>query len=172
MHRAIGLLFLSLLSNVELAGQSGMPAARAELKSADGRSFGTVTLTQRADGLAIEGKLTGLPPGIHAIHIHQVGKCEAPAFESADGHFNPSGAQHGSKNPKGPHAGDLPNVTVADNGTVELNLKTADVTLRAGQRSLLDPDGSSLVVHAGPDDLSTDPDGKAGQRIACGVIAR
>ena len=77
-------------------------AATAELKSSDGRSLGAIRLTERADGVAIEGQLTTVPAGIHAIHIHLVGKCDPPMFESADEHFNPTGAQHGSKNTKGP----------------------------------------------------------------------
>jgi Cu-Zn family superoxide dismutase len=76
------------------------------------------------------------------------------------------------KNPKGSHAGDLPNVNVPQSGTLALDIKTADVTLRSGQRSLFDTDGSSLVIHSEPDDLRTDPDGKAGERIACGVIVK
>jgi Cu-Zn family superoxide dismutase len=172
MRRAMIAVSGLFLYSVWLFAQAAQPAATAELKSPDGRSLGAIRLSERADGVAIEGKLTSLPAGIRAIHIHQVGKCDPPMFESAGGHFNPTGAQHGSKNPKGSHAGDLPNFDVDQAGTLVMDIKTADVTLRSGQRSLFDPDGSSLVVHSGPDDLRTDPDGKAGPRIACGVIVK
>jgi Cu-Zn family superoxide dismutase len=172
MRRAMVVVSGSFLYSAWLLAQPAPPTATAELKSSDGRSLGAIRLTERADGVAIEGKVTSLPAGIHAIHVHEVGKCDPPMFESAGGHFNPTGAQHGSKNPKGSHAGDLPNITIPPTGTFALNIKAADVTLRPGQRSLFDTDGSSLVVHSGPDDLSTDPDGMAGPRVACGVIVK
>jgi len=112
MRRTIVVVGGSFLYSVWLLAQPAAPAATTELKSSDGRSLGAIRLTEQADGVAIEGKVTGLAPGIHAIHIHQAGKCDPPMFESAGGHFNPTGAQHGSKNPKGPHAGALPNVNV------------------------------------------------------------
>ena len=94
-----------------------------------------------------------------------------PAFTSAGGHFNPDNRQHGSENPQGSHAGDLPNLVVGANGAGSLVVTTDRFSLAAGRpTSLLDADGSALVVHAGPDDLKTDPTGNSGARIACGVV--
>src|SRR5579883_2482852 len=86
--------------------------ATAELKDASGKKVGEVTLTQAAKGVVIDATLMDLPPGPHAFHIHEVGKCEAPAFKSAGGHFNPGHAHHGIENTEGMHAGDLPNVEI------------------------------------------------------------
>jgi Cu-Zn family superoxide dismutase len=98
-----------------------------------------------------------------------VGRCEPP-FTTAGGHFNPGGRKHGFSNPDGMHAGDLPNLRVGKDGTAEAELLTAQVTLSPGPTSLLDADGSAIVLHAGPDDYVSDPAGNAGDRIACGVI--
>ena len=113
--------------------------------------------------------LTGLPAGEHGIHVHATGQCDAPAFTTAGGHFNPDSMQHGFENPQGPHHGDLRNVTVGDDGTAQQELTApAGTTLAA----LLDADGAALVVHATADDYRTDPSGNSGDRIACGVITR
>jgi Cu-Zn family superoxide dismutase len=114
-------------------------------------------------------ELTAAPPGTHGFHIHTVGKCEPPEFESAGGHFNPDKAKHGYLNNDGPHAGDMPNVHVPDSGKLTVEVLNPLVTLGA-ESALLDEDGSSLMLHADPDDYQTDPAGHAGGRIACGVI--
>jgi len=149
---------------------SGLSAA-AELRDASGQTVGRARLTAEGNAVHVVVSLRGLPPGPKAIHIHEVGRCEAPGFTSAGGHFNPDGRQHGSENPQGSHAGDLPNVTIAVDGTGRLDTTTSRVSLTpGGPTSLMDSDGSALVVHAGPDDLKTDPAGNSGARIACGVI--
>src|SRR5437899_597595 len=148
------------------------PAARAELRDASGRAVGPARLEQVGDGVHLVLELTGLPPGVHAVHLHAVGRCDPPDFASAGGHFNPAKRQHGLQNPQGPHAGDLPNITVAADGTGRLETTTNRVTLSSGETSVFDTDGSALVVHAGPDDFKTDPTGNSGARIACGVISR
>jgi Cu-Zn family superoxide dismutase len=99
-----------------------------------------------------------------------VGKCDAPDFTSAGPHFNPTGKQHGALNPQGSHAGDLPNLNVGPDGTGRLETATEQITLGPGATSLWDADGSALVVHAAPDDFTTDPTGNAGGRIACGIL--
>jgi Cu-Zn family superoxide dismutase len=124
-----------------------------------------------AGGVQFNGRLTDLPPGPHGIHIHENGKCEPPDFSSAGGHFNPSRKQHGEENENGPHDGDIPNVAVGMNGMAQVTFIAKGATLE-GARSILKPGGTSLVIHAEPDDLKTDPSGNSGARIACGVITR
>lgn len=116
--------------------------------------------------------LKSLAPGQHAIHIHEMAKCEAPSFESAGAHFNPDTKQHGLKNPKGPHAGDMNNFTVRANGTANATLNDSRVNLGTDSYSVFTNGGTSLVIHAQADDMKTDPSGNSGDRIACGVIVR
>ena len=147
-------------------------SASAELRRSTGQLAGVATLTQVSGNVRIVLEAKGLPPGPHAVHIHAVGKCDAPQFTSAGDHFNPEQKQHGMQNPQGPHAGDLPNLTIGADGTGRLETTTDRVTLGTGATSLFDQDGSALVVHAGPDDFKTDPTGNSGGRIACGVIVK
>jgi Cu-Zn family superoxide dismutase len=112
----------------------------------------------------------GLTPGLHAVHVHAVGKCEGPAFTTAGGHFNPTQKKHGFKSPEGAHAGDLPNMLVAKDGAGRFEALDDAITLKAGPASVFDADGSALVIHAGADDYVTDPAGNSGDRVACGVI--
>jgi Cu-Zn family superoxide dismutase len=144
--------------------------ASAVLKDPSGKEVGTATLANTPSGTLITLELTAAPPGTHGFHIHTVGKCEPPDFESAGGHFNPDKSKHGYLNNDGPHAGDMPNVHVPDSGKLTVEVLNPLVTLSA-EGALLDEDGSSLMLHADPDDYMTDPAGHAGGRIACGVIA-
>lgn len=145
--------------------------ARAEIRDLEGRSLGTMTLTQTPHGVLVSGELTNAPAGVHAIHFHDVGRCEAP-FSTAGGHFNPTQRMHGFRVAAGFHAGDLPNFTAPPTGNVRVDLFSDRVTLGTGPTSLLDADGSSIVIHATADDYATDPAGNSGNRIACGVIRR
>jgi Cu-Zn family superoxide dismutase len=142
--------------------------AQATLKDASDKEVGHATLLGTTGGVLITLDLTAVPAGERAIHIHAVGKCEPPKFESAGPHFNPEQHSHGVMNPKGPHAGDMPNLHVPESGTLQLEILNSTVSL--AETSLLDGDGSAIVIHAAADDYKTDPAGNAGDRIACGVI--
>lgn len=163
-------LSLVLMGGPALA-QAG--TATAPIVDLNGKSLGTLTLTEMDGGVHITGELSGLPGGEHGIHIHETGTCDAAAkFKSAGAHFEPAAHKHGSENPEGPHAGDLPNVSVAaEGGGASVDVMNASVTLSEGESSLLDADGSAIVIHADPDDYQTDPSGNSGERIACGVVS-
>jgi superoxide dismutase, Cu-Zn family len=144
--------------------------ARAELKDRDGKTIGRATLTETPHGVLVRVMLEGAPAGERAFHIHEVGRCDPPGFESAGSHLNPNKADHGFHAQGGPHAGDLPNIHVPSDGKLTVEVLARGVTLRSGQHALLDGDGAALVMHAKPDDYRTGPAGAAGDRIACGVI--
>jgi superoxide dismutase, Cu-Zn family len=147
------------------------PTAVAELKTAQGQKVGEAKLKEAPGGVLIEVSLTGVPPGAHAFHIHDAGKCEPPKFETAGEHFNPATKKHGLLEAAGPHAGDLPNVFVPESGALKFEVLAPGVTLKPREtRSLLDANGAALVLHAKGDDYKTDPTGGAGDRLACGVV--
>lgn len=150
--------------------QAGGETVRADVRDAQGNSLGVVELEDTTFGVILSGTLTGLSPGEHGFHVHEIGLCEPPAFESAGSHFAPAGRRHGFHDPDGPHAGDLRNLMVSEDGSATVDMADSLVTLRRGGSALLDGDGAVLVVHADPDDYRTQPSGNSGDRIACGVI--
>jgi superoxide dismutase, Cu-Zn family len=167
---------LSTLVLIGLAAGTVQAAdqATAEFVDREGNAVGTATLTEGPNGILIYLDLHDLPPGPKAIHIHSVGTCEDPdeGFVASKGHLNPDGKEHGLMNPKGPDAGDLPNLIVRDDGTVQVEMFTALYSLdgKEGRGNVLDEDGAAFVIHQNRDDHITQPIGGAGPRIACGVI--
>ena len=158
-------------SGAPLGGSQDVANGYAVVSDAESNGIGTAILTQDATGsVRIRLHAHGLAAGVHGVHFHAIGKCEAPAFTSSGGHFNPSGMHHGLANPAGPHAGDLPNMTVDASGNADYDVTTNRVSLTPGTNGLFDADGTALVVHAAPDDNMSDPAGNAGARIACGVV--
>jgi Cu-Zn family superoxide dismutase len=167
----------TLIATAALGACSDIPypkmmGAHADLINPSGYKIGDADFAEEENqpGVVLRLHVWDLPPGPHGMHIHGLGRCDTPDFDLAGGHFNPFGKKHGLKNPEGPHAGDLPNLNIPSSGGADVTLTIASVTLKDGRNSLLQPEGTSIVIHAGPDDGISDPAGNSGPRIACGII--
>ena len=144
--------------------------AFAVLRDASGAEVGDALLTQLDQGIRVVIRVAGIAPGVKAAHLHMTGRCDAPDFTSAGGHWNPEGREHGRDNPAGQHMGDMPNLIVGQGGRGLLEVTITGGTIDGSDRALLDADGAAVMIHAGPDDYQSDPTGNAGGRVACGVI--
>ena len=171
------LLLPGLFAWVAIAGpalaQSQAQGAKADLKDAQGQLVGTAVFSPAPSGVKLQVEVKGFTAatvGEHGIHVHTTGKCEPAAFTSAGGHFNPGGKKHGLNNAEGHHAGDMPNITFDATGNATYEMVIEGITLGDGPTSLMDADGSALVIHAGPDDMTTDPAGNSGARVVCGEL--
>jgi Cu-Zn family superoxide dismutase len=157
---------------VAFSVQAQRDATKVELKDSQGKSVGTATLSPGSNGVNIVLELKDLTPGEHAVHVHEVAKCEGPTFMSAGPHLNPLMKKHGLKNPEGPHAGDMNNFTVGPDGSAKATVTAPGVTLGSESNSVFANGGTALVIHAMPDDQMTDPAGNSGDRVVCGPIVK
>jgi superoxide dismutase, Cu-Zn family len=156
--------------------QPGAKRVETPVIDANGNEIGTLTIETQQQGLRLAMQVEGLTPGPHAVHFHQHGRCDPPEFKSAGDHYNPAGASHGrpdmDEDPRDQdhHVGDMENQDVDDQGTLNTVLVNHTATLDDGPATLLDEDGSALIIHADPDDYESQPSGNAGARVACAVV--
>lgn len=169
MIRAIvAILLVAGVASAAAADPDEIPII--EMRQADGRLVARAMLYPAGGGIEVRIQAAGIAAGQYGAHIHAIGRCEGPEFESAGPHWNPAGRQHGSLNPQGPHRGDLPNFEVGSDGAGRLEFAIPGATLHGGEHPIVDVDGAAIMVHIAPDDHRTDPAGNSGARIACGVL--
>jgi Cu-Zn family superoxide dismutase len=174
LRAALALVLTVVALPTEVGAQALAPGASADLRSPAGQQVATATFTQASDEVRISIAFhdRNVLLGTHGIHIHSVADCSPPNFDSAGPIFNPTSKQHGLLNTGGPMDGDLPNLVIGPAGVAVYNLSASLVAVGPGPgaNSLLGGRGTSLVIFAGPDDDKTQPEGGAGQRVACGPI--
>lgn len=169
-YSAIAALPLALTACISPSTDAGRPSYT--LADRNGRAVGSAQIEERRGAVRVDVIARGMAPGTYGMHVHMVGRCDAPDFTTAGAHWNPTGQQHGRDNPAGAHSGDLPNLSVGANGQGSVGFTIADASLTGGARPMADADGASLMIHAQADDYRTDPSGNSGARIACAVVAQ
>lgn len=163
---------LAACKKSEPGAAAGDASAKTSLAATEGNSVkGDIKFASAAGGVKISGTLEGLKPGgVSAFHVHEKGDCSAPDASSAGPHLNPDGKPHGNMSAGEHHAGDMPNISADENGKAKVELTVPGLEIGTGGPK--DVIGKALVVHAGPDDYTSQPAGNAGGRIACGVIEK
>ncbi|QDP18848.1 superoxide dismutase family protein [Sphingomonas xanthus] len=157
--------------NAPLAADNVAAAAESvPLLDGSGKEIGRVEIGEDANGVTLRLAANGISAGTHGVHLHTIGRCDGPKFESAGGHWNPENRQHGRDNPEGAHLGDLANISAGSDEATTVFL-VGGVSRTGPGNALGDADGTSLVIHADADDYKTDPSGNSGGRIACAVLA-
>lgn len=167
---------LAVAGTAHAQQNQGSGPITVQMADARGNAIGTVEIRQLRHGTLFVANLRNLPPGPHGFHVHERGVCEAPGFQSTGGHYNPGNAGHGFDSEGGPHAGDLPNIHVTQQGVAMAEFHSERLSLGSrpdqatggGPHTLLDNDGSAIMIHQGADNYR-DMD-SAGSRLACGVI--
>lgn len=170
------MMLMAVLALLQSAGATDAAPPRAvesqvtEVRRVDGALAARAMVFVGGGAVEVRIQAAGLAPGRYGAHIHAVGRCDAPDFETAGPHWNPTGRQHGTLNPAGHHLGDLPNLEVGEDGhgRVEFAIPAAAMS---GDQGVIDADGAAIIIHANPDDDRTDPSGNSGARIACGAFA-
>jgi len=158
---------LSVVHSQENDNKADLLSAVCILYPTEGNeTSGIVKFTQTSEGIKIVADVNGLTPGKHGFHIHELGDCSSPDGKSAGGHFNPTNKKHGSPDAEERHVGDLGNLVADDNGRAHYERLDKVISLN-GPNSIF---GRGIIVHAGEDDLTSQPTGNAGARLACGVI--
>ncbi|EIZ77546.1 Cu/Zn superoxide dismutase [Novosphingobium sp. Rr 2-17] len=148
------------------------PMIHADVIDITGKTIGMVMVQQTPAGVLVTTDIKGLPEGDHGFHFHEKGICDpAQKFTTSGGHFA-TGHKHGLMTMGGPHGGDMPNQHVGADGVLKGQVLNTGVTLTPGAMSVFDADGTALVIHAKPDDYTSQPAGNAGDRLACAVIAK
>jgi Cu-Zn family superoxide dismutase len=166
--KKLALFSISLLLLASCASMATGPSATATMISTSGSTAtGTVNLAQLGDGsVEVTATFRGVPPGVHGFHIHEKGDC-GDNGNAAGGHYNPAGTPHAAPTVDPHHAGDFGNVMANEDGSVSTRFVTRSITVSEGSMTAI---GHAIILHANPDDLTTQPSGNAGARIACGVV--
>ena len=129
---------------------------------------GSVSFTKQSDGILIKAEISGLTPGSHGFHIHDKGDCSSGDGKSAGGHLNPNSVDHSGPEQTVRHVGDLGNIIADEKGNATYQ-RLDKVISFTGNNTIV---GKGFIVHAGTDDMKTQPTGAAGARVACGVITK